>query len=135
MASLNKVLLLGHLTREPDLRYTPNGTAVATFGLAINHRYRQGEEWKDEVCFVDVVTFNRQAETVGDYLHKGSPALVEGRLRWRSWESEDGQRRSKYDVLAERVQFLARPATVREDEREAGESPDTLPEDDSDIPF
>jgi single-strand DNA-binding protein len=90
MANLNKVLLLGHLTWEPDLRYTPNGTAVTTFGLAINHRYRQGEEWKDEVCFVDVATFGRQAETAGEYLHKGSPALVEGRLRWHAWETDDG---------------------------------------------
>ena len=135
MASLNKVLLLGHLTRDPDVQYTPNGTAVATFGLAINHRYRQGEAWKDEVCFVDVVSFGRQAETVGEYLAKGAPALVEGRLRLRAWESADGQRRSKHDVLAERVQFLARPATVREDEQEAGAMPDLPPGDDLDIPF
>src|SRR4029453_1639831 len=99
MASLNKVLLLGHLTRAPEVRYTSNGTAVATFGLAVNHRYRQGEEMKEDVCFVDVVTFGRQAETVGEYLQQGSPALVAGRLRWRSWETEDGQRRSKHEVL------------------------------------
>jgi single-strand DNA-binding protein len=101
----------------------------------MNHRYRQGEAWKDEVCFVDIVTFGRQAETVGEYLHKGRPALVEGRLRLRAWESEDGQRHSKHDVLAERVQFLARPATVHEDEEEAEAIPDTFPEDDADIPF
>jgi single-strand DNA-binding protein len=135
MASFNKVLVLGHLTRTPEVRSTANGTAVATFGLAINHRYRQGEEWKDEVCFVDVVTFGRQAETVSEYLQKGSPALVEGRLRWRSWESEDGQRRQKHEVLAERVQFLTRPAPVREDELEAEEAPDMGPEDTLDIPF
>jgi single-strand DNA-binding protein len=135
MASLNKVLLLGHLTHDPEVRYTPNGTAVATFGLASNHRYRQGEEQKDDVCFVDVVTFGRQAETVCDYLHKGSPALVEGRLRWRSWESADGQKRSKHEVLAERVQFLPSPAAVRADEREAAELPEMPLPEDSDIPF
>jgi single-strand DNA-binding protein len=86
MASLNKVILLGHLTRDPELRYTPGGIAVVTFGLAINHRYRQGEDLKEETCFVDCAAFGRQAETIGEYLQKGSPALVEGRLRWRSWQ-------------------------------------------------
>jgi single-strand DNA-binding protein len=81
------------------------------------------------------VAFGRQAETVGDYLRKGHPTLVEGRLRWQSWESADGQRRSKHEVLAERVQFLPRPAVVRADGQEVGELPDTLPEDESDIPF
>ena len=134
MTSLNKVLMLGHLTRDPEVRYTPNGTAMATFGLATNHRYRQGEEQKDDVCFVDVVTFGRQAETVGEYLHKGSPALVEGRLRWRSWEAADGQKRGKHEVLAERVQFLPNLAAVHTDERDAAEMLETpLPEDA--IPF
>jgi single-strand DNA-binding protein len=108
MASLNKVLLLGNLTRDPELRYAPNGTAVARFGLAINSRYRQGEEWKDDVCFVDVVVFGRQAETAGEYLSKGRMALIEGRLQWRSWEGQDGQKRSKHEVIAERVQFMSR---------------------------
>jgi single-strand DNA-binding protein len=136
MASFNKVILLGHLTRTPDVRYTPTGTAVATLGLAVNHRYRQGEEMKEDVCFVDVVTFGRQAETVGEYLQKGSPALVEGRLRWRSWETEEGQRRSKHEVLAERVQFLPSPAAVRTDGPDEAALPDTpLAEDDTDIPF
>jgi single-strand DNA-binding protein len=84
MAQLNKVLLLGNLTRTPEVSYTANGTAVTTVALAINHRYRSGDAWKDEVCFIDCLVFGRQAETVGEYLMKGSPALVEGRLRWRS---------------------------------------------------
>ena len=75
MASLNKVILLGNLTRDPEMRYTPNGTAVSTFGLAINRRYRQGDEWRDDVCYVDIVTFGRQAETVGEYLSKGNLAM------------------------------------------------------------
>ena len=108
MASLNKVLLLGNLTRDPELRYAPNGTPIANFGLAINRRYRQGEEWREDVCYVDVVTFGRQAETVGEYLSKGSLAMIEGRLQWRSWETEDGQRRSKHEIVANNVQFMPR---------------------------
>lgn len=108
MASLNKVLLLGNLTRDPELRYAPNGTPVANFGMAINRRYRQGEEWREEVCYVDIVTFGRQAETVGEYLSKGNLAMIEGRLQWRSWETEDGQKRSKHEVVANNVQFMPR---------------------------
>jgi len=140
MASLNKVILLGNLTRDPELRYTPNGTPVSSFGLAVNRRYRQGDEWKDEVCFIDVVTYGRQAETVGEYLSKGSLALVEGRLQWRSWESEEGQRRSKHEVVANTVQFMPRTrdeGTGRsspEGPSGGGEMDLSLPEDD-DVPF
>jgi single-strand DNA-binding protein len=127
--------LLGHLTHDPELRYTANGTPVATVGLAVNRRYRQGDETKEDVCFIDVVTFGRQAETVNEYLQKGSPALVEGRLQWRSWETEDGQRRSKHEVLAERVQFLPSPAAVREGGRDTAEASDDTPFDTDDVPF
>ncbi len=109
MASLNKVTLLGNLTRDPELRYTPNGTAVATFGLAVNHRIRQQDEWKDEVCYIDIIIFGRQAETVCEYLARSSLALVEGRLNWRRWETCDGQRRSRHDIVANTIQFLSRP--------------------------
>lgn len=109
MASLNKVILLGNLTRDPELRYAPNGTPVARFGLAVNQqRASQGEERKEEVCFVDIVAFGRQAETASEYLSKGHSALVEGRLQWRSWEGQDGQKRSKHEVIAERIQFMQR---------------------------
>jgi len=109
MASLNKVILLGNLTRDPELRYAPNGTAVARFGLAVNtQRAGQGDDRKEEVCFVDIVAFGRQAETASEYLSKGRPALVEGRLQWRSWEGQDGQKRSKHEVIAERIQFMPR---------------------------
>jgi single-strand DNA-binding protein len=109
MASLNKVILLGNLTRDPELRYAPSGTPVARFGLAVNtSRAGQGDERKEEVCFVDIVAFGRQAETASEYLSKGRPALVEGRLQWRSWEGQDGQKRSKHEVIAERIQFMPR---------------------------
>ena len=118
MASFNKVVLLGNLTRDPDMRYTPNGTAVCSFGLAVNRRYRQDDEWRDDVCFVDIVAFGRQAETISEYLSKGSLALIEGRLQWRSWDTGDGQRRSKHEVIANNVQFMPRGS---------GGQPDGLP--------
>ena len=140
MASLNKVFLLGNLTRDPELRYTPSGTPVSSFGLAVNRRYRQGEEWKEEVCFIDVVAWGRQAETVGEYLSKGRMALIEGRLRWRSWENEAGQKRSKHEIVADMIQFMPR-ARDEGMGRAASDSPGSaegmdfsLPEED-DIPF
>jgi single-strand DNA-binding protein len=108
MASLNSVILLGNLTRDPELRTTPQGTSVASFGLAVNRRYRQGEEQREEVCFVDIVCFGRQAETASEYLSKGNLALIEGRLQWRSWETPDGQKRSKHEVIANNIQFMPR---------------------------
>jgi single-strand DNA-binding protein len=142
MASLNKVILLGNLTRDPELRYMPSGTPVSSFGLAMNRRYRQNEELKEEVCFVDVVVFGRQAENVGEYLRKGRLALVEGRLRWRSWETESGQKRSKHEVVAETIQFMPRgrddsttgPAADFSSSESRSDMDMPLPEDD-DIPF
>lgn len=108
MASLNAVILLGNLTRDPELRSTPNGTSVASFGLAVNRRYRQGDEQREEVCFVDIVCFGRQAETASEYLSKGNLVMIEGRLQWRSWETPDGQKRSKHEVIANHIQFMPR---------------------------
>jgi single-strand DNA-binding protein len=106
MANLNKIFLLGNLTRDPELRYTPSGTAVSTFGLAVNRKYKQNDEWKDDVCFIDIVCFGKQAENCTEYLNKGSLAFIEGRLQWRSWEDESGQKRSKHEVVANNIQFL-----------------------------
>ena len=107
MASFNKVILIGNLTKDPELRYTPQGTAVANLRLAVNRRFKtKTQELKDEVCFVTAVVWDKQAETCNQYLHKGSPLLVEGRLQSRSWEDQAGQKRSVIEVRAERVQFL-----------------------------
>ena len=107
MASFNKVLLIGNLTKDPELRYTPQGTAVVNLRLAINRKFRdKNQELKEEVCFVTAVVWNKQAETCNQYLHKGSPVLVEGRLQSRSWEDNSGQKRSVLEVRAERVQFM-----------------------------
>ncbi|MBN2720537.1 MAG: single-stranded DNA-binding protein [Proteobacteria bacterium] len=134
MANYNKVILMGNLTRDPELRYTPNGTAVATLGLAINRRYKANDEWKEETDFFDIVVFGKQAENCGEYLKKGRPVLVDGRLSQRRWETDDGQKRSKVEVVAFSVQFLGTP---RESSDSSGSgSTENSPEfDDSDIPF
>ena len=108
MASLNKVMLIGNLTRDPELRYIPNGTAVADLGLAVNRNYtsREGER-KTDTCFVDVVVWQKSAESCKEYLQKGSPVFVEGRLQLDTWENKQGEKRSKMRVVAERVQFLS----------------------------
>lgn len=107
MASLNKVFLIGNLTKDPELRYTPNGIAVVNLRLAVNRKYkdRNGEN-KEEVCFMTVTAWDRQAEVCNQYLKKGRPVFVEGRLQTRSWEAANGEKRSIMDVRAERIQFL-----------------------------
>ena len=110
MASFNKALLMGNLTRDPELRYIPSGSAVTSFTVAMNRVYKlQTGEKKEETSFVRVVVWGRMAETCGEYLKKGSPVFVEGRLQSRSWETEEGQKRSAVEVIAENVQFLGRP--------------------------
>jgi single-strand DNA-binding protein len=108
MASFNKVILMGNLTRDPELRFTPKGTAVAKLGLAVNRVWKtETGETKEEVLFIDVEAFSRQAETIGQYLKKGSPILVEGRLRLDTWDDKQtNQKRSKIFVIAENVKFL-----------------------------
>ena len=102
----NKVILIGNLTRDPELRYTPQGTSVCNFGIAVNRKYRQAEEMKEEVTFINIVVFGKQADTCGQYLNKGSGVLVEGRLQERRWETEEGQKRSKHEVVAQSVRFM-----------------------------
>ncbi len=106
----NKIILIGNLTRDPEVRYTPQGTSVCNFGIAVNRRYKQGDEVKEEVTFINVVVFGKQADTCGQYLNKGSAVLIEGRLQERRWETEDGQKRSKHEVVAQSVRFLPRRA-------------------------
>jgi single-strand DNA-binding protein len=109
MANLNKVLLIGNLTRPPELRYTPSGTAVADLRMAVNRNYTtQSGEKREEACFLTVVVWGKQAESCGEYLDKGSQVFVEGRLQTRDWEGKDGQKRTATEVVAERVQFMSR---------------------------
>jgi single-strand DNA-binding protein len=151
MASFNKVILMGNLTRDPELRYTSKGTAIAKVGLAVNRNWTsESGEKKEEVTFVDVDVFGRTAENVGQYMRKGRPILVEGRLKLDQWDDKQtGQKRSRLGVVAETVQFLgsapgageggsvapaarpARPAAAPAAEPVEGDGP---PESD-DVPF
>jgi single-strand DNA-binding protein len=151
MASFNKVILMGNLTRDPELRYTPKGTAIAKVGLAVNRVWtNEAGEKKEEVTFVDVDIFGRTAENVGQYMRKGRPMLVEGRLKLDQWDDKQtGQKKSKLGVVAETVQFLgsapggeggapaapraARPAAASS--APAPEAGDAEPPHDDDVPF
>jgi len=155
MASYNKVILMGNLTRDPELKYLPSGMGVANFGLAVNRTYtdRQSGEKKDEVCFVDLEAWGKTAETMNEYLQKGKAVLVEGRLRHRTWETDDGQRRSKHEVVVDQFRFVdsrqdsgEEGATYRQsspsasasqasDERSVSQASDERPVTDDDIPF
>jgi single-strand DNA-binding protein len=108
MANFNKVILAGNLTRDPELRYTPKGLAIAKLGLAVNRTWKsETGESKEEVTFVDIDAFGKQAETIGQYLKKGRPILVEGRLRLDQWDDKQtGQKRSRLGVVLEGFQFL-----------------------------
>ena len=112
MASFNKVILVGNLTRDPELRYTPKGTAIAKIGLAVNRVWTsETGEKKEEVTFVDVDIFGRTAENVGQYMRKGRPILIEGRLKLDQWDDKQtGQKKSRLGVVAETVQFLGSPS-------------------------
>lgn len=109
MASMNRVFLMGNLTRDPEVRYLTSGQAVADLRMAVSHKYKtQSGEEKEDTCFVDVNVWGRTAETCGQYLSKGSPLLVEGRLKYDEWE-KDGKKNNKLRVVAERVQFIGAP--------------------------
>jgi len=128
----NKIILVGNLTKDPELRYTPQGTPVTSFRLAVNYRYKQTAETKQETMFIDCVVFGKQAETSSKYLNKGSPVLVEGRLQERRWES-NGQQKSKFEVIAQSVRFLSRRASPEE---QAAEGDIVPPEETTDLePF
>lgn len=107
MANYNKVILVGNLTRDPQMSYLPSQTAVVEFGLAINHRWRdqQGQQ-REDTCFIDCRCYGKQAETLNQYMSKGRPILIEGRLQFDQWEGKDGSKRSKHRIFVERFQFL-----------------------------
>lgn len=109
MAYLNKVFLIGNLTRDPELRVTPKGTAICQFGLAVNRQFKdESGQTRDETTFIDIEAWGKQGELVSKYLTKGSPAMVEGRLKFDQWEDkQSGQKRSKLKVVLDNVQFLS----------------------------
>jgi single-strand DNA-binding protein len=137
MTSFNKVILLGNLTRDPEVRYTPNGIAVASFALAVNRKYKQGDETKEEVSYIDIVVFGKQAENCGQYIGKGDSVLIDGRLQQRRWDDkETGQKRNKVEVVAERVNFMPKRSSGSSSAG-AGQAEPTpeAPVDEGEIPF
>jgi len=127
MASLNKVFLIGNLTRDPELRYTNSGASVCEFGMAINRTYTVNDEKKDEVCYVDINVWGKQAESCNTYLQKGSPVFIEGRLQLDQWtDKESGKQRSRLRIIGERVQFLSTPGR-KEDFNQAPQYNNTQP--------
>ncbi|WP_025270775.1 single-stranded DNA-binding protein [Hippea sp. KM1] len=133
MANLNKIMLIGNLTRDPELRYTPAGLGVASFGIAVNTPIGKDEQGnrKTETLFVDVVAFGRQAETIAEYLKKGSLVYIEGRLRYRTWEDPNGNKRSKHEVVLNNFQFLS----FKDRADSSQQVPVDMPAEDEDIPF
>ncbi len=127
MATLNKVLIMGRLTKDPDLRYTPSGTAVCDMSVAINRTWKDtaSGEKKDDTVFLDVVVWQKQAENCAEYLRKGREVFIEGRLQQDRWETKDGQKRSKILVVAQLVQFLG---GARGEGDGRGEAPGAPPE-------
>lgn len=137
MANLNKVLLMGNLTRDPQLSYLPSQTAVVEFGLAVNRVFRKqdGSEGRD-TCFVDCQMFGKRAEVINKYLKKGDPIFLEGRLKFDQWQAQDGSKRSKLRVFVENFEFLGRGSRQADSGTEMPEPPAPFaPPTDDDIPF
>ena len=107
MASYNKVIMVGNLTRDPQMSYLPSQTPVTEIGLAVNRKWKKDGEQREEVCFIDFRAYGKQAETMNQYCKKGQLILIEGRLQLDSWEDKDGQKKSKHRIVVERFQFLS----------------------------
>jgi single-strand DNA-binding protein len=134
MSSFNKVIELGNIVRDPEIKYSANGVAIANFTLAVNNRYKKGDEMKEDVVYVDVTCFNKQAESVGEYCQKGDTVLIDGRLTQSNWEDrETGQKRSKLGVTAQLVNFIK--LQKKSDGALKAGSHDTPPVDDGNVPF
>lgn len=126
--TLNKVFLIGRLTRDPELRYTPAGQAVASVRMAVNREYVSKEEKREDTCFINLVIWGKRAEVWAEYLKKGSLIFVEGRLQYRQWETQDNEKRSTVEVVVEDFQFLDRPPAgieetggIEKEEKEDGD--------------
>jgi single-strand DNA-binding protein len=130
MVTFNRVILAGNLTKDPEIRYLPSGTPVASFSIAVNSRTKVNNEVKEEVSYFDIVAFGKTGELCAEYLSKGRAALVEGRLRQRTWD-KDGVKRSKIEVVADNVQFLGGKGAPGEGR---GTAPAPEPGED-DVPF
>lgn len=141
MASFNKVILIGNLTRDPDLRVTNSGLSICKLGLAVNRNYTTKEgEAKDETTYVDIDAFGKQAEILSKYMQKGKPLMIEGRLKLDQWESNEGQKRSKLGVVLENFQFIGgrdetnvkSPETIEDNSASSSQTEESF---DGDVPF
>jgi len=144
MASFNRIILLGNLTRDPQLSYTPANTPVCKFGIATNHRFKDRDgAMREEVCFVDCTLFGRGAEVFNQYMQKGRPVLVEGRLQLNQWTTPEGEKRSKHEVIVDGFQFVGgrdgaggeAPAGARGERSRGPQSASEPIQDDDNIPF
>jgi len=142
---LNKVFLIGRLTRDPEIRFLPSGTQVTTFSIAVNRRYKVGEDWREETYYFDIETFGNLAERLGKQLNKGTQILIEGQLRQDRWETSSGEKRSKIKVVADKVNLIgsnSRDLQSTSTSKTDDDSPLDLPEEiddvldtDEDVPF
>jgi single-strand DNA-binding protein len=133
MSNLNKIFLMGRLTRDPELRYTPQGVAVSDLGLAVNREFTVNGERRKETLFIDVTVWRKQAEICCRYLKKGNPIFIEGRLSMDTWDGQDGQKRTRYRVIADNFQFIGPPSSGQSGGRSSGgsgmgEEPEQLPD-------
>ena len=139
MGNLNKVFLIGNLTRDPELRYTASGTAIASFGMAINRNWKSADgEKKEEVCFVDVNMFGKRAEVINEHFSKGNAIFIEGRLQYQQWETKDGQKRNDLRVVAEDFQFIggrSESSTPKQEKLDVENTFGKQDINDEDIPF
>ena len=133
MASFNHVILMGNLTRDVELRKTPQGTSVTDISLAVNDRVKSGEQWVDEVSFFDITLWGRLAEVAKEYLVKGNPVLISGKLKQESWE-KDGQKRSKVKVIASELKLIGGGTAATAVPADSGQSMQSIVDDD-DVPF
>ncbi len=136
MAKLNKVFLIGNLTRDPELRYTPSGTAIVGFGIAINRTWTGPDgEKKEDVCYVDINMFGKRAEVIEKHFSKGNPIFIEGRLQFQQWETKDGQKRNALRVVAEDFQFIGAKGATSQGIGDSPSFPGTGAPPEEEIPF
>lgn len=136
LGTLNKVLLIGRLTRDPEMRYTSSGVGVLNIGIAVNRRFRdQSGEWREDTCFINAIAWQKTAERLSETLKKGSAVQVEGRLQSRTWETKDGQKRNTIEVNAMSVQCLDKRDSFSGEEIPADSGEGAPPPSDDDIPF
>jgi single-strand DNA-binding protein len=132
-SNINRVIITGNLTRDPELRSTSGGTSVCSLRVAVNSRRKEGDQWVDKPNYFDVTVWGSQGENCAQYLAKGRPVAIDGRLNWREWEAKDGGKRQTVDIIADSVQFLGSPQGAQVNSGNGGAREPDLPADTSDF--